>query len=389
MRLLLDATSTDPGASGARTRLIHLLGEYFRLPRRHDVIVLTPRGRGITAQFVAHGIECREVEPAPPPFVRWRRSALEWDATLRQFGAAALQAETLPVPRTTFPLLLTLHDLRDLESPPLDARAAYVRWLLPRDFRRVARVIAVSRDTADLVVNRCRMPRDRVRVVANAPDPNVRRDEDPALRAALLATFSVPRRFVLALGHVEPRKNLGVLIAAVRRLRGDARFADLGVVCCGRAIEPERSQVAALATRDPAVPLTFTGPLDEKSRNGLLALASCIATPSRIEGFGLVPLEAMAAGVPVVAARARALPEVLGDAALFHEPNDAAELARQLAAVLDDPNLRRRLIAAGLERARSYSWRASAAALLAVHDEIAVEISGERLGSESPRPPSP
>lgn len=380
MRILIDATATDEGPSGARTRLVQLLSAYVRLPARHDLLVLTPRGRGLTSQLSRHGVECVETDPAPPPFARWLRPASHWDERLRAFGADALQAETLPVPATRAPLLLTIHDLRDLAGPALSPRALYALWMLPRDLRRVRRVIAVSEDTARLVERRAKLPRARITVVRNAPDPGVARNPDPVLRAALSERFALPDRFVLAIGHLEPRKNLEVLVAALRRLREDPNFADLGLVLCGRDVAGEGERLRALASRSPAVPLRITGPLPDEARNALLDLARCVATPSSIEGFGLVPLEAMAAGVPVVAARAGAIPEVLGDAALLHDPADPSQLAACLRSVLGDEELRARLIARGTARAARFTWRESALALNDAYDATASD------GSQSDAP---
>lgn len=375
MRILIDATATDPGPSGARTRLVHLLSEYVRLPSHHDILVLTPRGRGLTSRLTQHGVECVETDPAPPPFARWRRSATYWDERLRALGGDVLQAETLPVPRVSSPLLLTIHDLRDLARVALfSPRAFYARWLLPGDLRRVSRVIAVSEDTARFVETRSKFPREYIALVPNAPDPGVKRDPDPSLRTALFAKFALPDRFVLALGHLEPRKNLAVLVSAVRSLREDSAFADVGIVACGRDVEGEGHRLREFAARAPAVPLLLTGPLSDDARNALLDLALCVATPSTIEGFGLVPLEAMAAGIPVVAARSGALPEVLGDAALLHDPRDDRELAARLRDAIGDEALRARLVALGVARAARFTWRESALALRDAHDAVAATL---------------
>ncbi len=375
MKFLLDATAIDPGPSGARTRLLHLLAEYVHLPRRHDIVVLTPKGRGLTTELGEVGVECVETDPAPPPFQRWRRDASYFDEWLERTESDALQAEMLPVPLTTRPLLLTIHDLRDLERPPLDPRAFYAHTVLSRDLARVERVIAVSQDTANLLVQRLKVRPGQISIVKNAPDPAVRREDSPELIRALYAAYALPDRFVLALGHVEPRKNLALLVQAIRRLRKDPRFGDVGVVLCGRDVAGEGDRIRSLAAKAPAIPLLLTGPLTPIARNALLGLAACVCTPSKIEGFGIVPLEAMAAGVPSIVARARALEETVGDAALTCDPDDPDELAAQIGRVLCDEGLREVLIAKGRERAATFTWRTAAQALLEAHDFVAVAHS--------------
>ena len=112
------------------------------------------------------------------------------------------------------------------------------------------------------------------------------------------------------------------------------------------------------------------GWVDDRARDDLVAGAAVFAYPSKYEGFGLAPLEAMAAGTPVVATSTGALPEVLADGARFVEPGDAADLAAGLQAVLDDRAERGRLIAAGLARAQHYSWDACADGVIALYQSL-------------------
>jgi glycosyltransferase involved in cell wall biosynthesis len=125
--------------------------------------------------------------------------------------------------------------------------------------------------------------------------------------------------------------------------------------------------VARSPHRDRIVRPGYVG---AKARRDLLAGATVFAYPSRYEGFGFPPLEAMAVGIPVVAARAGALPEVLGDAARFVEPDDDDGLAAALAALLDDESAREDLVARGRERAAHYDWDRTAAAVTDVYRSL-------------------
>ncbi len=379
MRVAVDGSAVGPEHSGARTRLLHLLLAYAALERRHELVVFCRPDAGLAERLAPAGIECVAVERPPPPWRRFCVPAVAWRARLRRVGAGALQAETLPVPRCgSLPLLLTIHDLRDLEPGcgGSAARRLYARFLLGPALRRVARVIAVSETTRTRLVERLCVPPERVAVVPNAPDPAVARVEDAAALATFHRRFALRGRFVLALGHVEPRKNLGVLVEAVRLLRRRAQFADVQVVLAGRGAPRQARALLRQAEREEPVPLVLTGPLDEDERSAALSAAACLAVPSLDEGFGLVPLEAMRARCPVVAARRGALEEVVGDAALLFDARDAAELARSLERVLADQSEARRLVERGVRRAAEFDWSRSAAALRAVHDAVCTAHAG-------------
>jgi alpha-1,3-rhamnosyl/mannosyltransferase len=126
--------------------------------------------------------------------------------------------------------------------------------------------------------------------------------------------------------------------------------------------------VAASPHRDRILRLGY---VDAAARRDLLAGATVFAYPSVYEGFGFPPLEAMAVGVPVVAGRAGALPEVLGDAARFVDPADEHELAGALVGLLDDAAARDELVTRGRERARRYDWSTTAAAVVDLYRSVA------------------
>lgn len=372
MRIAIDGTSIDASASGARARFLQLLSAYAALPRRHDLAVFVPRGRGLAEVLAPRGLECVVVEPAPGPLARLAGSGRIWRERIRAARADAFQAETLPLPaQLPVPVIATVHDLRDREGVPGTsiARRLYARLLLPRSLRTARRVIAVSAATARRIAE-LGVPLDRIDVVPNAPDPGLMRPPEEALDV-YRGRRAYDGRAVLALGHLEPRKNLGRLIEAVRRLRADAAFADLHLQLAGRDRVGEGARLRRLAAKSPAVPLEILGPLSDADRAAALAAAAVVATPSLVEGFGLVPLEAMRIGTPVVAARAGALPEVCGDAAILCDPFDTGDLACALGMVLADARLASDLVARGYLRAGAYSWPRSAAALLRAHDRLA------------------
>lgn len=251
---------------------------------------------------------------------------------------------------------------------PLSERLLWAAWY------RARLVMAVSENTKSDVVRLLGVPPGRVRVAPNAPDPLFRPCADEGWRTAERARLGLPRRFLLAVGTLEPRKNLIRLLDALALLRDRGAFAGWEgppLVVAGREgwlYEPIYACVDSLGLRGQVRFMTGARDLDLLA---LYNLAGALVYPSLYEGFGLPPLEALACGAVVVCSNSSALPEVVGDAALLVDPYDVDGLAEAIARALDDEPLRRELGARGPGQARRYSWEASAASVRAALREAA------------------
>ena len=272
----------------------------------------------------------------------------------RKRGAQIYHCPTprAPVWRGAPPLVVTVHDLASFRYPETLTpwTRMYERSMLPRVTRAADLIIAVSRDTAADLQDILRVQARRIRVVPNGVD------------ASWFAPALGPRPFafpyVLFVGTPQPRKNLPRLAAAVRLLRRDNDA--LRLVVAGDAGWGD-------VTLDPA-DVTFTGHVDDAQLRALYQHAECLALVSLHEGFGLPAVEAMAVGTPVVAARAGALPEVTGGAAVLVDPFDVGSIA---AGVLEACERRVELVAAGRRRASAFSWERAADSTVAVYRELA------------------
>jgi glycosyltransferase involved in cell wall biosynthesis len=176
--------------------------------------------------------------------------------------------------------------------------------------------------------------------------------------------------FVLALGNLQPRKNIQRLVEAFAIARRAPDFA-LSLVIAGKAQWRESQVHAAVAQAGLEDSVVFPGYVDEADLPALYSAAALFAYPSLYEGFGLPPLEAMACGTPVVCSHVASLPEVVGDAAVTVAPTDTEALAQALLDVLTQPGLHASLRARGLRRAAQFSWDRCAAETLAVYREAA------------------
>jgi glycosyltransferase involved in cell wall biosynthesis len=252
---------------------------------------------------------------------------------------------------------VTVHDLTYLRFPELvSAAAARYRDLVPRSVARSAVVCTPTAAVAAEVAETYRLPADRIAVTPLGVDPSWLAASPPD--PAWLAARGLPARYLLFVGSLEPRKNLRTLLAAYRELLaadGDAPPLVLaGPPGWGPALD---------ASGIPPGRVVTTGYLDQADLVRVAAGAAAFAFPSIYEGFGLPPLEALACGVPVVAADLPALREVLGGHAAFVDPRAPDALAAALAKALADdggPDAR----AARRAHAAGFTWAGCAAATL-------------------------
>lgn len=307
------------------------------------------------------------------PFPRlWTHLRLSAELLAHPPDLLFVPAHVLPIgrPRRS---VVTVHDLGYLDWPAAHARSRwlYLHWSTLYNARAATLVLADSAATRDDLVRRYRVPADKVRVVHLGCGPEFCPPE-PAAVASVRARYGIAGEYVLAVGTLQPRKNLGRLFEAFGRVRAALGDGYRLVVAGGpghRAAEIYR-QAAPLG--DAA---QFLGYVPAADLPALLGGAAALAFPSLYEGFGLPALEAMACGAPVVASSATSLPEVVGEAGLLVPPTDVAALAGALVSVLDDPALRAALRARGLARARAFTWRRCATETLRVLEE-AHERSG-------------
>jgi glycosyltransferase involved in cell wall biosynthesis len=266
--------------------------------------------------------------------------------------------------------VVTVHDLTALRYPELclPASLAYPR-LVERAVRHGAFVHVHSSFIRDEVRELLGVDGDRVRVIPPGVDATGRARSARPPATVDLRPRSTP--YVLALGAVEPRKDLPTLVLAFAEL---ARLhEDLELVVAGPSGWGEPAFAAAVAASGVAQRVVRVGYLEEGERQSLLGGAEVLAYPTLYEGFGFPPLEAMAAGVPVVATAGGAVPEVVGDAAVLVPTGDFVALAAGLARVIDDTGLRARLIEAGRIRAASFNWASSVTSMMELYREAALD----------------
>lgn len=254
--------------------------------------------------------------------------------------------------------VLTIHDLAPLRWPGHYLRLPHARlghmWQYALAQRADA-IVAVSEATKRDVVERLRIPSERVRVIPEAVDADLRPPPRDTAQALVRARFGVPSRYVLYVGQFDPRKNMDGLLAAFARAADDD--PDLRLVIAGDLGKLAAYLREALERTDaPRERVVRAGRVDDATLAALYAGAECLLHAALLEGFGLTPLESLAAGTPVVGYRAGAVEEVVGDAGLLVDPADPDALAEALCTLLRSDALGERLRARAKPRAALFSW---------------------------------
>lgn len=237
-------------------------------------------------------------------------------------------------------------------------------------------IMTVSEFSKQEIMEHFGISEDNIQVVSEAADKDFRPILETAQLSDKLAHFNldIKTRFILYVGGIAPHKNLSTLVTAYSKLINDTVHKDIKLVLVGDyekdvfLIDKDLNELLKqLHLTDRII---FTGFVSDEELVYFYNAATVFVLPSFMEGFGLPALEAMACGTPVIGSKTTSLPEVVGDAGLFFDPNDPDELLGHMTTIIENDELRKELAQRSLQRSAAFSWSKSASEALSVFEKI-------------------
>lgn len=369
MRIAIDARKLHDYGIGTYVRnLVHWLSKldddnvYVLLCRREDVDFLASLGP--------------RFEPLPERAGNYSiREQLSVPLALSRARAELFHAPHYVVsPLTRCPFLVTIHDCIHLRFPqylPHQLAHRYARTMMQMSARRSRRILTVSEASKQDIMAYLRVDAARIEVIANALDERLATPPTEAEVARVRDRYQLDAPFILYTGNIKPHKNVERLIEAYAIMRREG-LVEAKLLIIGDDIS-KYPNLRRLVHRHQLHPhVRFFGFVSDEMLAILYRLATVFVFPSLYEGFGLPPLEAMAAGTPVITSNVSSLPEVVGDAAILIDPLDTGAIAAAMARVIGDSELRADLVRRGHERVKAFSWERSVTRIRDVYLELGV-----------------
>ena len=371
VRVLIDAHLLGLRETGNETYIANLLQHVGTVP-----------GLQCGAAIVDPGLDARPFAPVEllplPHRGNWSRLLLGLPSLCRRWRADILHVTYVGPFISPCPLVVTAHDVSFRRYPEFFSPRNRLLFgtLLPLSLRRASAVITLSQHAKQEMLELFPYLQGRVHVTPLAPSPLFRPIRDLEPLQSICSRYGIGSQFILAVGNLQPRKNLLRLMAAYASLRASGQAVQLVIV--GQAQWQSSTVYAAVERFGLEKDVVFTGYVPDEDLVLLYNAARIFIYPSVYEGFGLPILEAMACGVPSIASSSSAMPEVAGDAALLVDPHQEEAMAQAMLRLLTDADLAEHLAAKGMAWVTQFSWRRTATETAAIYRAVQNGQAGAR-----------
>lgn len=366
MRFSVDAHTIGCHLTGNEVYIRNLLNEFSKLAPDAEFIAYVSKEDAPSS--VTRRILTRKVSENP-----YKRLGWDLPIRLRQDRPDLLHVQyTAPI-GCSAPVVVSVHDVSFLEFPEYFTRyrRTQLRLTVKRTVERAAAVLTPSEFSRDAILQHYRIDPRKIVVAHNAVSSQFRPIERRLARAGIEKKFGLRGPFVLTVGDLQPRKNhMGLLKAFEEAVRAHPQLTHR-LVFVGKETWYSKELHRAVAESSVSERVHFTGFIDDAEVVQFYGACELFVFPSFYEGFGLPILEAMACGRAVACSNTSAMPEVADAAAILFDPRSTREIARAIADVLLDPELRVRLERLSAQRASLFSWERAAQRTLEVYRRVA------------------
>lgn len=364
MRIGIDARSLSRPKTGIGSYTCNLLRSLIKIANGNQFFIYT----------------CREFDESvfgESDVITVRRSNFPigtlWTQAVLPFQLEKDKIDIFHSPETMIPIfgntpsIATVNDLISFLFPAgHDLKARLAANFYPPVFRKAKRLIAISENTSMDIQNRFGISTGKISVVPISYDEDLFKPvEDPS---GVLRKYDVKQPYILFVGVLSPRKNVGRLIEAFGIIL--KRGVDINLVIAGPFGWQCKSVFDTVNNLGFSERIKFTGPVDSSDLPAIYSGASIFVFPSLYEGFGIPVLEAMACGTPVITSNVSSLPEVAGDAALLIDPHSSTDLADAICRLISDRDMANLLKTKGFERIKKYSWMRTAEETLKIYRDV-------------------
>ncbi|QQS48802.1 MAG: glycosyltransferase family 4 protein [Acidobacteriota bacterium] len=375
MKIGIDAHAIGAQQGGNETYIKNLILALGAIDRENSYTIYLANAEAArywSGYFAEHHPNFRVRRlPPPTPLIK-APVALAVELRLRPVDLLHVQY-TAP-PFCPVPVLATIHDLAFEHLPETFTRRGsfQLKLTVRRTARRAARIATVSEYSRQDILRTYGLDPSRVVVTWNgvgeafSPEPSFEGEGEE-----VRSRYGIAGDYLLAVGSLQPRKNIVRLIRAYARLRNENADFRTRLVIVGRKLWLSDEIFAEASRRNWSDDVILTGYVPDEDLPKLYRAATAFIYPSIFEGFGLPPLEAMACGTPVIAGNTSSLPEVTGEAAILTDPYDEEALAREMLRLVQDRELRGRMRKLGLEQAKKFTWRDAAEKTLRMYRDVA------------------
>ena len=373
MHIAIDAHSVGAQLGGNETYAVNLIEALAETDQINQYTLFVTKKSAVD-RFMDRwtNFKVRRVFPHTPVV----RIPLSLSLELRRYPVDVLHVQYTAPPSAPCPVIATIHDLAFEHLPETFNRRSWMqlRLTVRHTARRAAKIITGSEYSRRDICKTYSIPPEHIVVTPGAASAHFAPVTDETELRKIRQKYGIDSDYILSLGSIQPRKNLGRLIDAyssLRSLRARSKLPKL--VIAGKRGWLEREIFRAAERSKFGKDILFVGYVPEPDLPALFSGALVFVYPSYFEGFGLPVLEAMQCGTPVIAGNRTSIPEISGDAALLFDPFDTEAVRDALARMTDDAGLRTSLRQRGLDRANEFNWTKTAELTLQTYREVAKE----------------